>query len=168
MEPASGEDWRQVPRPPPSGAPDHDADPAQQFARRKPQLAAAQRLHIAPPSGQPVSEFVALLPQPSALHAQPVGRAHRQEPAGIDDRRTPSALAHPAGPRAASEPARLRRGGCPPPPQKTAPPTASDLQRPADSTRPSVTQKWPKMNHAPPNNLALRVGMWVNLSMPRP
>jgi hypothetical protein len=27
MEPASGEDWRQVPRPPPSGAPDHDADP---------------------------------------------------------------------------------------------------------------------------------------------
>src|SRR5664279_2734764 len=111
MEPAPGEDWRHVPCPPQSGEPDHGADPAQQFAGRKPQLAAAQLLHIAPPPGQPVSKFVALLPQPPALHAQPVSRARRQEPTGIDEWRTPSALAHPAGPRAASEPARLSLGG---------------------------------------------------------
>src|SRR5882757_1584344 len=111
MEPAAGERRRQVPRRLQSGEPSHGTDPAQQFAGGEPQLAAAQLLYAAPPPGQLIPGFAAVLPQPSALHAQPAGRARRQEPAGIDDRRKPSTLALPAGPRTAAKPARLNRGG---------------------------------------------------------
>jgi hypothetical protein len=57
----------------------HGSHAPQQFAGGEPQLAAAQLLHAAAPSGHPLSRPAALLPEPSALHAQPTDRASRQE-----------------------------------------------------------------------------------------
>jgi hypothetical protein len=130
-------------RPKPRGAildgrrrqPGHGADPAQQFAGRKPQFTTAQLLHAAPSSGRFLLGLAAVLLEPSALHAQPTCRTERQKPAGIDDRPRPSALAGAAGPRATSAPPRLTQGGWPPP-DKIAFEAKSSPHGPAVSARP--------------------------------
>ncbi len=95
--------------------PRHGGHAAQQLAGGDPQLAAAHLLYPAPAPRRGVSGPAAILPEPSALPAQPTCRTPRQEPAGVDDRPRPSALADPARPGTASAPTRLTRGGCPPP-----------------------------------------------------
>src|SRR3954447_6010411 len=114
--------------------PRHGANTAQQFAGREPQFTAAHLLHPAPSPGQLIFGLAAVLLEPSALHAQPTCRTHRQEPAGIDDQPRPSALADAAGPRASSAPPRLNRGGWPPP-YRTAFEATSSHHGPAVSAR---------------------------------
>src|SRR5271166_5626496 len=87
----------------------------------EPELAAAGLLYAAPPPGRFVTELAAVLPEPSALHAQLSYRTQRQKPTGIDDRPRPSALAHLAGPAASSAPASLTWGGWPPTAQDNLP-----------------------------------------------
>src|SRR5271156_3027898 len=114
---------------------------------REPQFTAAQLLHAAPSPGWFLLGLIAVLLEPSALHAQPTCRTERQKPAGIDDRPRPSSLADAAGPRAPSPPPHLTRGGL----------AASLHNRLRSEIQPSraggfraasVTQKRPLLNHA--------------------
>src|SRR5271166_5662676 len=75
VEPASNKDGQQVPRAVRRGEPSLGTNTGQQFAGGEPQFAAAHLLHAAPPSGRSVSELGAVLPEPSAFHAQPACRA---------------------------------------------------------------------------------------------
>src|SRR6267154_2288269 len=102
MESTSGEAGRQVPLAFRGRQAGYGANTAQQFAGRKPQFTAAQLLHAAPSPGWFLLGLIAVLLEPSALHAQPTRRTERQ---------TPPALADAAGPRATSAPALLTRGG---------------------------------------------------------
>jgi hypothetical protein len=85
--------------------------PAQQLARREPQLAAAHLLHPAPAPRRRVPRPAAVLRQPPPLPAQPPRRAPGQEPARADDRARPSALADPARLGRASAPTSVTRRG---------------------------------------------------------
>src|SRR5208283_1089244 len=115
MESTSGEAGRQIPPADRRRQSGYGANTAQQFAGREPQFTAAQLLHAAPSPGWFLLGLIAVLLEPSALHAQPTCRTERQKPAGIDDRPRQSALADAAGPRATSAPPHLTRGGWPPP-----------------------------------------------------
>ena len=75
-----------------------------QFARRKPQLAAAQLFFPPPSIGRALSQSVAVLPQSPHLPSQPPPRTSRQKPKRIDDRTKPSALARTPGVHAVSAP----------------------------------------------------------------
>jgi hypothetical protein len=129
--------------------PGHGANTAQQLAGRKPQLAAAYPLHAAPPPGQLVPRLAPVLPEPSALHAQPVRRAPRQKPPRSDDRPRPSTLVDVARPRTTSAFASLTRRRS----------IASSTRQPSNRNPPSgpprvgfrwpcVIPKWPILNHA--------------------
>src|SRR3954464_4157307 len=80
VEPASSKARQQVPRRLRRGEPGHGANPAQQLAGGEPQRAAAYLLHAAPPLRRFILGLVAVLPEPSVLHAQPPCRAQRQKP----------------------------------------------------------------------------------------
>src|ERR1700733_5478800 len=132
MESTSGEAGRQIPPAVRRRQSGYGANTAQQFAGREPQFTAAQLLHAAPSLGWFLLGLIAVLLEPSALHAQPTCRTERQKPARIDDRPRPSALADAAGPRTTSAPPHLIRGGWPPPyrtPQRNPAITGRQLPR---------------------------------------
>jgi hypothetical protein len=79
MGPAARQTGRPVPRRVRRGVGGHCPHAAQQCARRKSKLAAAQLFQTASPSGRFLSRPAALFPQSPALHAQPPGRASRRE-----------------------------------------------------------------------------------------
>jgi hypothetical protein len=129
--------------------PGHGANTAQQLAGREPQLAAAYLLHAAPPPGQLVPRLAPVFPEPSALHAQPVRRVTRQKPPR-SDRPRPSALADAARPRTTSASASLtwRRSIASSTRQPSNRNPPSGPLRAGGFRSPSVTPKWPILNHA--------------------
>jgi len=104
LELIAQETWREIPACRRRRGRCDEKHSTRQFARRKPQLAAAQ-LFLPPPSiGRALSQPVAVLPQSPHLPSQPASRASGQKPERIDDRTKPSALARTPGVHAVSTP----------------------------------------------------------------